>query len=118
MTNKPSSPSNKTSELKLRVISAIVLAAIVLSATWLGDKTFTFLCVAIAILVLIEFLRMCRSATPVTVRFFCYFALVLILAAWLTEQSQMAYILTAVCVVLVCVALWVGDVRKPHALCG
>ena len=49
-------------ELGLRILSAIVLAAIVLSATWLGGIVFRFVAVAIALLVYYEWSTMTRLA--------------------------------------------------------
>ena len=110
MTDTPGNARGISSELKLRIVSALVLAAIVLGATWIGGRTFTFLCVAIAILVLVEYLRMCRTAVPLTVRLFCYIALVLVIAAWLTDQFQMAYVLAAGAIILV--SIWEGILRR------
>ena len=38
-------------ELKLRIVSAIVLAAIVLGATWMGGAAFRIVCAVIGLLI-------------------------------------------------------------------
>lgn len=50
------------SELRLRILSAIVLAAIVLAATWWGGMAFRFVAVAIALLVYYEWSTITRLA--------------------------------------------------------
>jgi len=49
------------SNLKLRVISSIVLAVVVLALTWLGGVPFRLLAALITALVLYEWTRMCRG---------------------------------------------------------
>ncbi|RWO35356.1 MAG: phosphatidate cytidylyltransferase [Mesorhizobium sp.] len=48
------------SNLQLRVISAVVLAAVTLGLTWLGGLPFRLLCAAMTILIFYEWTRMCR----------------------------------------------------------
>ncbi|TIM12959.1 phosphatidate cytidylyltransferase [Mesorhizobium sp.] len=48
------------SNLQLRIISAVVLAAVTLGLTWLGGLPFRMLCAAMTILIFYEWTRMCR----------------------------------------------------------
>lgn len=48
-------------ELRLRILSAIVLAAVVLPATWMGGMAFALLAAAIALLVFYEWTRMTNA---------------------------------------------------------
>ena len=52
----PSAPTGKPSELRLRVMSAIVLAVLVLGATWLGGTAFRLLWTTAAAIALNEWL--------------------------------------------------------------
>jgi len=50
------------SNLQLRVVSAVVLAAIALGLTWLGGLSFRLLCAAMAAVIFYEWTRMSRPA--------------------------------------------------------
>ncbi len=78
-------------ELKLRVISALVLAAIVLLITWIGGYTFNLLWAVIALVVFYEFLRICGDAIPISIRFAGYIAIGLVLLTFLVGQQYNAY---------------------------
>lgn len=52
------------SNLRLRVISSIVLAALVLALTWLGGLPFRLLAALIVGLIFYEWARMCRAGAP------------------------------------------------------
>lgn len=83
-------------ELKLRIISAIVLAVIVLSVTWIGGKTFTLLWAVAAILILKEFNRICSTKISIAQNISAFIALFLILAAWLMGDRQTAFLIFGV----------------------
>ncbi|RWK06433.1 MAG: phosphatidate cytidylyltransferase [Mesorhizobium sp.] len=57
------------SNLQQRVISAIVMAAVTLTLTWLGALPFRLFCAAIAAAIFYEWTRMCRSAAGATLGF-------------------------------------------------
>lgn len=77
-------------ELKLRIISAIVLAIIVLSITWIGGQTFTLLWAVIAFLILWEFNRICAQSLGTTKKLALYLALFLIVTSWLIGDRSIA----------------------------
>lgn len=52
------------SELTLRVISALVLIALVLGVTWLGGTAFAVFCALVSAIVLYEFLKIVRKTFP------------------------------------------------------
>lgn len=53
-----SGEGGRMSNLQLRIVSAVVLAAIVLALTWAGGPAFRILCAAMAIAILVEWLGM------------------------------------------------------------
>lgn len=65
MTGTPE-PHAPMSNLQLRVISAVILAIVVLALTWLGGAPFRFLSVVIAVAVFWEWCRMSRTADNAT----------------------------------------------------
>jgi len=83
-------------ELKLRIISAIILAVIVLTITWIGGQTFAFLWAVIAFLILREFNRLCAASTPFSYRIVAFLALGLIIISWLIGDHKTALIIFAV----------------------
>lgn len=91
-------------ELKLRIISAIILAALILTITWIGGQTFTLLWAVIAFLILREFNRMCTRSTPLANRIASFIALGLIVASWLIGDRQTAIVIF--CVGFFVLALW------------
>lgn len=99
-----------SSELKLRVVSAVVLGAIVLFDTWIGGTTFALLWAIAAILVLHEFIRICSSAVSHLQRMAAFAALFLVLAAWFSANVHFAcYIFIAATVLI---AVWEFVIRK------
>ncbi len=80
-------------ELKLRIISAIVLAVLVLAITWIGGQTFTLLWAVVAFLILREFNRICSKSMSVANRIASFIALLLIVASWLIGDRQTAIIM-------------------------
>ncbi|MGI9351100.1 MAG: phosphatidate cytidylyltransferase [Rhizobiaceae bacterium] len=97
-------------ELKLRAVSAIVLAAAVLWMTWIGGQTFTLLWAVIAIAVFFEYSRICREALPFQTVIAGYAAILLVIGAWMTGQHLIAFWMAAVtCAVLLC---WEIVVRR------
>ena len=97
-------------ELKLRAVSAIILAAAVLLMTWIGGKTFTLLWAVIAIVVYFEYSRICREALPVQTVVAGYAAVLLTIGTWMVGQQEIAYWMAAVsCAALLC---WEMIIRR------
>lgn len=91
-------------ELKLRIISAVILAALVLTITWIGGQTFTLLWAVAAILILREFYRICQSSTAFMYRIVGFLTLLLIIASWLIGERENAIIIF--CVGFCVMAIW------------
>ena len=68
MSPGPTSQSRISPELKLRIVSAIVLAVIVLIATVVGGITFKLLCVIVALAIYYEFATICRAVVSASLR--------------------------------------------------
>lgn len=105
-TVKPSLISN---ELKLRIISAIILAAIVLLITWIGGQTFKLLWAIAAIAVLVEFTRITKSSLPAMQRLFAFAFLGLIIVAWLLQSYQSALIIFLLGFIGLFIWEWIGN---------
>lgn len=93
-----------SNELKLRIISSIILAILVLSITWIGGQTFTLLWAVAAILIMREFNRICSSQISFAQNISSFIALFLIIAAWLIGERETAIIIFIVGFVVL--ALW------------
>jgi phosphatidate cytidylyltransferase len=91
-------------ELKLRIVSAIVLAVIVLSITWIGGQTFTLLWAVAALLILREYNRICSTKISFVHNLASFVALFLIIAAWMIGEQETALIMFGVGFVVL--ALW------------
>lgn len=57
-----------TKELRLRILSALVMIVVALTATWIGGLTFRILCIAIAGAVFYEWLQMAKAHAATTDR--------------------------------------------------
>ena len=79
-------------ELRLRIISAIVLAIVVLAATWMGGIYFVVLSVVIALLVYYEWTRITQAAQKDREAYWVgWLALVLVGFGVLAEQGMEAW---------------------------
>ncbi len=83
-------------ELKLRIISAIILAVIVLVITWIGGQTFTLLWAVAAFLIMREFNRICATKMSFSYNLASFITLFLIIASWLIGERDTAFIIFAV----------------------
>ena len=70
------------SELRLRVLSAILLGMIVLTITWIGGYTFSLLWSVIALAILFEYVRICGDAVPYSIRILGLMFLSLVVLAY------------------------------------
>ena len=79
-----------STELKLRIISALVLVAITLTMTWIGGNTFALLWAVVGILVLFEFSRISRASMPFFAKLAAFAILFLVIAGWLIGEKETA----------------------------
>ncbi|MCF6320451.1 MAG: phosphatidate cytidylyltransferase [Rhizobiaceae bacterium] len=88
--------SEKTggSELQLRIVFGLLLAAFAFFQTWLGGLAFSVFVAIIAIIMFFEFRRICGVALPGRVAFFAYAFLLLIGVAWIGKAYDTALVLT------------------------
>lgn len=93
-----------SNELKLRIISAVILAVVVLAITWIGGQTFTLLWAVVAFLILREFNRMCAKSLPFANSAAAFITLFLIVASWLIGDRQTAIVMF--CSGFIVLALW------------
>lgn len=91
-------------ELKLRIISAVILAVLVLAITWIGGQTFTLLWAIVAFMILKEFNRMCSKSISLASNVVSFITLFLIVASWLIGDRQIAIIMF--CIGFVVLAFW------------
>jgi phosphatidate cytidylyltransferase len=92
------------SNLRTRVISALVLAPPVLAAVWLGGWVFTALVLAVAVLGVREWIRLVAPAAGIALQLAAYAAVAAVLAAWLVRQDAAALLVVAAAATLL---LWV-----------
>lgn len=98
------------SNLQLRVISAVVLAVVTLSLTWLGGLPFRLLCAAMTILIFYEWSRMCRPVAATRLGFLPE-ALLLVFVGGLVAGLPASWLLLLVAVMVV-VTVVVGSMRQ------
>ncbi|RVD13052.1 phosphatidate cytidylyltransferase, partial [Mesorhizobium sp. M4B.F.Ca.ET.017.02.2.1] len=91
------------SNLQLRVISALVLAAVTLGLTWLGGLPFRFLCTFIVSTIFYEWSRMARPATGGSLGFLPE-ALLLAFIGFLIAGVPASWLLSLVVVIVVVTA--------------
>lgn len=91
-------------ELKLRIISAVILAVLVLAITWIGGQTFALLWAVVAFLILREFNRICSKSTSFANSAVSFITLFLIIGSWLIGDRQVAIVMF--CIGFVVLALW------------
>lgn len=77
-------------EFRLRVISAIVLAVLVLWITWIGGYTFNLLWAVITVAIFYEYCRICRSSLPSFIVLGGLAALLLTIASDLVASREQA----------------------------
>ncbi|MEM7215899.1 MAG: phosphatidate cytidylyltransferase [Pseudomonadota bacterium] len=87
-------------ELKLRVVSGVILAALVLWVTWTGGLTFALLWAVAAFAIYHEYARICSESVPQGPKLAGYAAVFLVIASHITGQHGLTYFLISVAVVL------------------
>ena len=101
------------SNLQLRIVSAVILAAVTLVLTWLGGLPFRLLCALIAGAIFYEWTRMCRPS-PAKAFGLLPEVLILVFIGALIAGLPAAYLLSLVAVIVV-VALVAGAGRWEAA---
>ncbi|MEM9279794.1 MAG: phosphatidate cytidylyltransferase [Pseudomonadota bacterium] len=91
MTEPDIGPRIFNQELKLRVISALVMAALVLWITWIGGMTFVLLWAVLAIAILFEYTRICKAVLSGIMIGAEYAALFLVISAWISGSQSLAF---------------------------
>ena len=86
-------------ELKLRVVSALILASLALLMDWIGGATFSLLWAALSLVVLYEYNRICSQSLTAGVQFFSFSALILVIAAYHTAMPMLALWISVISVV-------------------
>jgi len=114
----PSAPTGKPSELRLRVMSAIVLAVLVLGATWLGGTAFRLLWTTAAAIALNEWLTISGAPRLPGLRWLVWAAFaavaVVILVPALSAGfgfDRIAWLLLGAVVIVVAIGEWTSDRR-------
>lgn len=82
-------------ELKLRVISALLLAAFVLLITWIGGYTFVLLCSVVAFAIFYEYSGICSKETPGIIRSAGYAGVALTVIAYSASSPVHSYWIAA-----------------------
>ncbi|MDJ0614404.1 MAG: phosphatidate cytidylyltransferase [Rhizobiaceae bacterium] len=95
-------------ELKLRIVSAIVLAVIVLFMTWIGGPTFQLLWAVAALLIFNEYSNITKTAMPAFPKLAGIGFLLLVIAAYLGGQLLGAEIILLIGFVLLALWEWIS----------
>lgn len=83
-------------ELKLRIVSAVILAVLVLWVTWIGGYTFELFWAVVGLLVFYEFTRIVSDRISIPLRLVAAIMLLIVFAAWFTIDKTTAYMMAAV----------------------
>ena len=102
-------------ELKVRIISALVLAALVLLMTWIGGYTFSLLWSVVALVVYYEFCNISGKAFPVAIRFAGFIALGLVVMAYQISAPHQAYWIAGGAFVVL--LIWEAIVKRSFWAC-
>lgn len=97
-------------ELKLRIVSAVVMAALVLWMTWIGGRTYSLLWAFLAIAVYVEYAKICAASMSRTVSSAGLAALLLILTAYHLAAPEPAFWVS--CAVVAAIAVWELALRR------
>lgn len=77
-------------ELKLRIVSALVLAAVVLEITWFGGRAFAMLWAVASMLILWEFSRIARDSLPELPKYVSFVLLGAVILLWLAGYQSVS----------------------------
>lgn len=95
MTAAKGQSSFLSTELKLRIVSAVVLGTAVLFMTWIGGQTFDLLCAVAGVAILWEFSGITKQEMPQTTKLAAFAFLMLSIAAWMIGNHGTALMIAA-----------------------
>jgi phosphatidate cytidylyltransferase len=100
----------RLSNLQIRILSSVVLVAVVLALTWIGGVPYRLLCVVIAAVVFYEWLRMSRHNAPGGVPLLPEALMLVFIGALIAglQATTMLILLAALALVAAVAALWRG----------
>ena len=101
-------------ELRLRIISALILAPLVLWVTWIGGYNFEFFWAIVGLFVFNEFTRMVSANISFAMRVVGALMLLIVFAVWFSGDQHTAYIMTAVSISVL--ASWEALFRRSFWL--
>ncbi len=102
---------NQSSELQLRIVFGLLLAAFAFLQTWLGGMAFQIFVAIIAIVMFFEFKKICGVSLPVRVSLVALAFMLLIMAAWIARAYDTAIILSGFAIL----ALWAWEAVIKHS---
>ena len=107
-------------ELRLRIISAIVLAAVVLAATWLGGLAFSLLAALISILIFYEWATITGQSRKSRLTAFGYASVVIVAVEYIFRGAGSGYFSSLVLLLgFTIAAIVIGAIRgKGYWLAG
>jgi len=85
-------------ELKLRIMSALILAPLVLWVTWIGGYSFELFWAVVGLLVFYEFTRMVSTRISFIMHIIAALMLIIVFAVWFSGDPHAAYMMTAVAI--------------------
>jgi phosphatidate cytidylyltransferase len=100
MTAPPKTSSDRWADLRLRILSAAILAPLALACIWLGGAAFAGLLTLIAAGLAYEWLGLCRQLTPSSIALFAAAPLAVLLTAWAGPIPALLLISAAVAVAI------------------
>lgn len=88
------SSTQPKSELQLRIVFGLLLAAFAFLQTWLGGLSFQIVIAIVAIVLFYEYKKICGIAIPLRVAFVALAFILLIMAAWIGLAYDTAIVLS------------------------
>jgi phosphatidate cytidylyltransferase len=104
MTAPPKTSSARWADLRLRILSAAILAPLALACIWLGGAPFAGLLTLTAAGLAYEWLGLCRQLTPRTVALFAAAPLAVLITAWAGPMPALLLITAATAVAIAATA--------------
>ena len=96
---------SKHSELQLRIVFGLLLAAFAFFQTWLGGMAFQIFIAIIAVVMFFEYRRICNRSLPLRVAFMAVAFLALNIFAWMARAYDTAIVLAG----FAFLALWAWE---------
>lgn len=98
------------SDLQLRIVFGLLLAAFAFFQTWLGGIAFQVFVSIVALIMFYEYRKICGKALPARVALFGYAFLLLCIAAWLAKSYDAAIVLGAFA--FLCLWAWEAVIKR------